>query len=117
MRQPSACVPERSPPTAKTCGFTLIELVMVILLLAILSAVAIPNFIDYRVDAKNAATKGALGAMRAALAIATASIALREDPAVPTPKYPDMSEMQQTSLVAMGSPPMYLLNLPEVTRY
>lgn len=77
-------------------GFTLIELVMVILLLAVLSAVAIPNFIDFRTDAKNAATLGALGALRSAITIATASIALREDPSTNPPKYPDISEMQNT---------------------
>ena len=78
----------------KRAGFTLIELVMVILLLAILAAIAIPNFIDFRSDAKNGATYGALGALRAALAIATASIQLKEDPTFPTPKYPTLLEMQ-----------------------
>lgn len=81
-------------PRRRKKGFTLIELVMVILLLAILAAIAIPNFIDFRTDAKNAATNGALGAFRAAIVIATASIALREDPTLGTlPKYPTISEM------------------------
>lgn len=67
---------------------------MVILLLAILAAIAIPNFIDFRTDAKNATTYGALGSLRAAIAIGMASIQLKEDPTIPSPKYPTILEMQ-----------------------
>ena len=69
------------------------EMVMVILMLSLLAAVAIPNFLDLRADAKNATTKAAVGALRTAIAIAATAIQLREQPNT-TPKYPTISEMR-----------------------
>ena len=49
-------------------AFTLIELIAVIVVLAILSGIAIPRYIDYSVRAREAAAKGTLGAARSAIA-------------------------------------------------
>ncbi|MBC7600124.1 MAG: prepilin-type N-terminal cleavage/methylation domain-containing protein [Polaromonas sp.] len=50
-------------------GFTMIELVMVIVVLGVLSAVAIPKYVDFKTDAAQAAAKGVAGALESASAI------------------------------------------------
>ncbi len=47
-------------------GFTLIELVMVIVILGVLAAVAIPKFVDLKGNAQSAALSGVAGALSSA---------------------------------------------------
>lgn len=68
----------------KNKGFTLIELIVVIVILGILALVTVPSYLDISDDAKDGALKGQLGTIRAAIALQYAKNAISG-----TATYPD----------------------------
>jgi len=65
--------PRLSDVVGNQRGFTLIELIIVIVVLGILAATAIPKYFDMRVDAREAAVDGLAGGISGAAAIAHAA--------------------------------------------
>lgn len=53
----------------KQSGFTLIELVMVIVILGVLAVAALPKFVDLKGDAQQAAVDGVAGSLSSAASI------------------------------------------------
>jgi len=82
-------------------GFTLIELVIIIVVLGILAAIAIPKYQDISAEAKESACKGALGNLRSAIAIYYANQAVKGDSA----SFPPIDSLSKIGTVMLHSIP------------
>ena len=93
-----------STPCARHRGrraFTLIELIAVMVVLAILSAVALPKYLDYVSRANSSAVQGALGGIRTALhAFAQHQLVVNG-----IARYPTLAELTTEGLVVEGKLP------------
>jgi prepilin-type N-terminal cleavage/methylation domain-containing protein len=81
-------------------GFTLIELMAVVLILAILAGVALPKFFNYQNQAKEASCKGTLGGVRAGIANFYANEAITSG----TAAYPTLTELTDGSTMQESLP-------------
>lgn len=95
------------PNNHKHRGFTLLELLIVIIILGIISAVAIPYYLNLQKEAKIAAAKGRMAAVRASVELAHAKIlisGINTGIDGDNPDWPTLEELQRNELFLSTRP-------------
>lgn len=87
--------------TQNNSGFTLIELVIIIVVLGILAAVAIPKYQDITSEAREAACRNALGSLRSGITIWYANQAVKTG----TPNWPPIDSLRNIGTVMLQAIP------------
>ncbi|MEN8256679.1 MAG: prepilin-type N-terminal cleavage/methylation domain-containing protein [Thermodesulfobacteriota bacterium] len=102
-------------------GFTLIEMVIVIILLGLLSSMAIPYYLNMQKEAKIASVKGKLAAIRGGIELAHAKIlvsGVNTGPSGDNPDWPTLEEVRRNALVLSTRPePLRNLRLVRTNDY
>ena len=79
-------------------GFTLIEIIMVIVLLGIIAAIAIPKYIDLRTEASDATASGIVGAIVSSASIGYADLVTHNSAST----FPNFTALDNTYLQAQN---------------
>ena len=102
-------------------GFTLIEMVIVIILLGLLASMAMPYYLNMQREAKIASVKGKLAAIRGGIELAHAKIlvsGVNTGPTGDNPDWPTLEEVRSNALVLSTRPePLRNLRLVRTSDY
>lgn len=82
-------------------GFSLIEILMVLILIAVLAAIAINAFINFRVEARDAALRGNLSVLRKAIAAQIGNLQLRCG--ADALAFPNLAALNANNITAAGN--------------